>query len=133
MDLEMVLNELSFKTPVANIRIARQLMTELINTLSQATRNGLPRILRTHNDINSIELAPGYPIARWRNDNEVRLEERSFFRTLTSKAPIWGDAPQDIKNDFDLSLVSFKGEEAVGLSFALVSDALAVSLLSDSQ
>jgi hypothetical protein len=132
MDLEMVLNELSLRTPAADIATARQLMSELIQTLSHATRSGVQRVLRTHNDINSIEIAPGYPVVRWRNDNEVSQEERRFFRTLTSKAPFWSDVSEIIKNDFDLSEILYEGEAARGLCFALVSDALAVSLLSDS-
>ena len=132
MDLEMVLNELSLRTPVADISTARQLMTHLISTLHQATRSGVQRVLRTHSDINYIELAPNYSIVRWRNDPTVDREERSFFRTLTSKAPYCSDVAEEIKNNFDLSEVSFQGETAIGLGFALVSDALAVSLLSDS-
>jgi hypothetical protein len=133
MNLEMVLNELSLKTPAADIPKARQLMSDLITTLSQATRSGVQRVLRTHADINSIEIAPNYPVARWRNDSDVSREEKSFFRTLTSKAPFCSDVAEEIKNEFDLSQFYFQKEEAVGLGFALISDALAVSLLSDSK
>lgn len=128
-----ILNELSLRTPAADIQTARELMSELISTLSQATRSGVPRVLRTHSEINYIELAPSYPVVSWRNDPAVDREERSFFRTLTSKAPFWSDVAEQIKNDFDLSQVYCQAEEAIGLGFALVSDALAVSLLSDLQ
>ncbi len=131
MDLEMVLNELSLRTPAADIPTARKLMSELIITVRQATTSGVKRVLRTQSDINIIEIAPGYPIARWRNDNEVNREERSFFRTLTAKAPFWTDVAEEIKNSFDLSEFMHQGEQAIGLGFALVSDTLPVSLLSD--
>ncbi|HBB31994.1 MAG TPA: hypothetical protein DDZ80_09235 [Cyanobacteria bacterium UBA8803] len=133
MDLEMVLNELSLRTPAADIPTARQLMSELIRTVRQATVSGVKRVLRTSDDINTIELAPDYPVARWRNDNGVNREERSFFRTLTTKAPFWTDIAEAIKNNFDLSDVIHQGEEARGLCFALVSDALPVSLNSEAR
>ncbi|NER23749.1 MAG: hypothetical protein F6J96_24220 [Symploca sp. SIO1C2] len=133
MDLEMVLNELSLKTPAADEQTARQLMSELISTVRQATTTGVKRVLRTANDINSIELAPGYPVARWRNDKVVDIEERRFFRTLIAKAPFWADVAEVIKSDFNLSDVFYQGEEARGLCFALVSDALPVSLNSDNR
>ena len=133
MDLEMVFNELSLRTPTSDEQTARQLMSELMSTVRQATSSGVKRILRTSSDINNIELAPGYPVARWRNDNTVNREERSFFRTLTAKAPFWTDVAEEIKNDFDLSDVFYQGEEARGLCFALVSDALPVSLNSETR
>jgi len=129
----MVLNELSLKTPAADEPTARQLMSELISTVRQATITGVNRVLRTADDINHIELAPGYPVARWRNDKAVAREERQFFRTLTAKAPFWTDVAEAIKNDFDLSDVFHQEEEARGLCFALVSDALPVSLNSDNR
>lgn len=131
MDLEMVLNELSLRTPAANEQTARQLMSELIDTLSQATSSGVKRILRTSDNINHIEIARNYPIARWRNDNNIDREERRFFRTLITKAPFWNDTTEEIKDKFDLSQVWCQGKEAKGLGFALVSDALAVSLNSE--
>lgn len=130
MDLEMVLNELSLRTPVTDIPTAQQLMSDLISTVRQATSSGVKRVLRTSDEINNIELAPGYPVARWRNDPTVNREERSFFRTLTAKAPFWTDVSETIKNDFDLSEVWYQGEQAKGLGFAVIIDALTVSLIS---
>jgi hypothetical protein len=132
MDLEIVLNELSLRTPAADIQTAQQLMSELISTVRQATAKGVKRVLRTSDDINTIELAPNYSVVLWRNDQTVNLEERSFFRTLTSKAPFWTDVTEKIKNDFDLSEVWHQGEQAGGLGFAVVIDALTVSLISKS-
>lgn len=133
MDLEMVLNELSLKTPASDEQTARKLMSELISTVRQATVTGVKRVIRTSDEINTIELAPNYPVVRWRNDNEVDLEERRFFRTLATKAPFWVDLAEQIKNDFDLSDVLYQGETARGLCFALISDALPVSLRSENR
>jgi hypothetical protein len=131
MDLEMVLNELSVGTPATDIPTARKLMSNLIQTLIQATKSGVKKVLRTENEINNILIAVNYPIARWRNDPDVPREEQTFFRSLTAKAPFWSDADPDIKDNFDLSEVFYQGRSAIGLRFALISDALAISLLSD--
>lgn len=132
MDLEMVLNELSLQTHVADIPAARKLMSELIQTLIQAKRLGV-KILRTDRDLNYIELVPNYPIASWRNDREVDREERRFFRSLITKVPLWSDVTEEIKDKFDLSEVRHQGKLAEGIRFALISDSLAVSLLSEPQ
>ena len=105
MDLEMVLNELSLKTPASDIYTARQLMSGLIETLRQATANGVKRILRTSNEINSLELAPNYHIYQWRNDPEVDREESRFFRTLVTKAPFWTDVFEDFKHEINPDLL----------------------------
>ncbi|MBP0004852.1 MAG: hypothetical protein J7642_14245 [Cyanobacteria bacterium SBC] len=132
MDLEMVFNELSLKSPVEDIQSARQLMSELIQTLQQATKSGVQRVLRTEEklNLNNLELAPGYPISKWRNDREVDREERRFFLTLTTKTSFWIDTAEEIKHNFELSEIWYQGESAGGLGFALVSDALAVSFYS---
>ena len=57
MELEMVLNELSLKTPASDISTARKLMSELISTLLQASACGVYRVLRTSDEIHSLELA----------------------------------------------------------------------------
>lgn len=132
MTVEMVLNELSLRTLAADIPTARQWMSVFMQTLSEATRSGVKRVVRTQDDINSIQLAPEYPLAKWRNDPQVNREEQSFFRFLTTKAPFWTDVSEDIKSKFDLSEISYRGSLAPGLGFALVSDSLAVSLLSES-
>jgi len=131
MDLEMVLNELSLRSPAPDIPTARQWMTELIQTLRTATSSGVKRVVRTQDDINSIKLALEYPLAKWRNDRAVSREEQSFFRLLTTKAPFWTDVAEEIKHDFDISEVFYQGEATLGLGFALVSDSLAVSLCSE--
>jgi hypothetical protein len=131
MDLEMVLNELSLLTPAADILTARQRMSELLSTIRQATASGVKRVLRTSEDINTIELVPSYPIARWRNDGEVDLEERRFFLALTTKAPFWTDVAEEIKGEFDLSEIWHQGRQAGGLGFALIIDGLAISFQSD--
>ncbi len=77
MDLEMVLNELSLRPLASDVQVARQRMSNLVSTIAAATKLGVGRVLRTHRDFNSEEIAPGYPVAKWRNDHEVDREARS--------------------------------------------------------
>ena len=133
MDLEMVLNELSLKTPVGYRHRARQLMSELIRTLRQATANGVNRVLRTSDEIHSLELAPNYRISQWRNDPKVDREESRFFKTLVTKAPFWTDVFEEFKDEFDLSDIKHQGELVRGIGFALIIDALPISFNSEAR
>lgn len=132
MDLEMVFNELSLRTPATDIPTARKLMSDFIKTVLTATNQGVKKVIRTEYDLNNILLAPNYPLIRWRNDNEVQREERSFFRTLTSKAPFLIDITDlDIENSVNLSEFKHQGEQASGLGHAFLLDALAMSVKSE--
>ena len=131
MDIEMVLNEISLKTPAIDIITARKYMSELIYTLRQATKIGVKRILRTSDNINTIKIAHDHPISRWRNDKEVDLEERRFFRSLITKAPLWHDIEETFKEKLDLSDIWYQKESAGGLGFAFIIDGLAISFQSE--
>lgn len=132
MDLEMVLNEASLHTPAADISKARQLMSELITTVRTATSQGVKKVIRTQSDFQSTLLASDYPVARWRNDNEVDREARRFFRTLTTKAPFLADV-SDSKLEDTVNLSEFKhqGTPANGLGIAYLLETLALSLVSE--
>lgn len=132
MELEMVLNELSLKSPVSDISTARKLMSELIGTLSKAKVSGI-KVLRTSDKIDYLQLTNNYPISRWRNDSKVDREERRFFKTLVTKAPFWNDIVEDLKEEFNLSEIRYQGELASGIGFALIIDALPISFNSEAQ
>lgn len=127
----MVLNELSLQTPAPDIPTAKKWMSELIQTLREATSSGIKRILRTSNEINYLEIAPQYPISKWRN--ETSREEKQFFTSLTTKAPFSTDVSQEIQDQLELCDVFYQNELAKGLSFVFVIDGLAVSFQSDSK
>ncbi|MFB2917609.1 hypothetical protein [Aerosakkonema funiforme] len=131
MDLEIVFNELSLLTPAADIPTARKLMSDFINTVRTATTQGVKRVIRTQSDLNNMLLAPSYPLSRWRNDNEVQLEERSFFRTLITKEFLIDITDPDIENSINLSDFKHQGEQASGLGHAFLLDALAMSVKSE--
>lgn len=132
MSFELVLNELSFHYPAPSIAEARQRMSRFIKTFITATGEyKLERILRMQDEsINSLELAPGYPLARWRNDTEVGREERGFLRRLTAKHPYLVEHAK--AEDAALTMECYwNNTQAIGLRAALLLDTLAISLLSD--
>lgn len=128
----MVFNELSLRTPANDIPTAREWMLGLINTMRMATAKGVNRMLRTHGDFHTAVLAPDYPLARWRNDNEVDRDTRRYFNSLITKAPFLTDIrnPQ-IENNILLSEFICGGHHATGLGVAFLLESLAVSLRSE--
>lgn len=130
MDLEMVFNELSIDSPAATILEARQWMEGLIETVVSATAAGVNRVFRTHIDMNYTILAPGYPLAKWRNDNTVDIEARRYFRSLISQYPPLEDLP-GIGNDMLARDFFFDKRRSYGLGIAYLLESLAVSLPSE--
>ena len=115
MDLEMVLNELSLRSPAADIHVARQRMSDLLFTVMAATQHGVKRALRTHSNLDAEELTPGYPVARWRNDNNVDYELRRFFKTLVTKSPFLDDVVDpNILHNVGLSDFFHGDDQALG-------------------
>jgi hypothetical protein len=131
MDIEMVLNELSISSPGIDKFQARELMSNLIDTLREAIKSGVQSILRTNEDLNYIELLPEYSIAKWRNDREVDRDERNFLILLATKSPYNIDISPDIRSQFDLADVSFNEQKSEGLRFAAITQSIAISLASN--
>ena len=130
MDLDMVFNELSIESPATDIFKARQWMGGFIDTVRAASLAGVNRTLRTHVDMHYALLAPEYPIARWRNDHEVDIEARRYFRSLTSQYPPLEDLPE-IGNDMLSRDYYFNDKKSFGFGIAYLLESLAVSLPSD--
>lgn len=132
MELEMVLNELSLRIPAEDIYIARQRMSDFMQMVVRATSHGVKRTIRTYSDLDSLELASDYPIARWRNDIDVDRDARRFFTTLITKSPFLKDViDPGVLNSFDLSDFFHDGDRAFGLGVAFLLEALAVSIRSE--
>ncbi len=131
LDLDMVLNELSLRTPAADEEIARELMSQLISTLSIAVRLGI-KTLRTQSNIYSFLLATNYPLARWLNDSRVDQEERDFLLTLQTQTPLLSEIVEsEIQQRVDISEFKYQEEVTTELGIAYLLDALAVSLNSN--
>ncbi len=134
MDLEMVLNELSLRSPATDVHVARQRMSDLLQTVAVATKYGVKRIIRTHHNLDSEELAPGYPVARWRNDSTVDRDLRRFFTTLVTKSPFLEDVTEPaIHHNVGISDFFHGEDRAPGLGIAYWLEALAISLRSEPQ
>lgn len=129
MDIDLVLNELSLRTPADSIFVARNRMSALLRTIVSATKAGASRTLRTHRELNDELLATDYPVSRWRNDREVDREEQRLFRSLSSKAPFLVDLPDKEKETFGIEC-SCDGETANGFGVAWLLELYPLSLLS---
>jgi hypothetical protein len=128
MGLEMVLNDLSLLPLAEDMYTARQRMSKLVEMLIVAVSLKVERALRTEYDINVIELAIGYPVARWMNDSEVDRDTRRYFRSLATKAPYLRDVNDaGILDSYSLSDFSYEQRKATGLGIAFLLDALAIS------
>lgn len=134
MELEMVLNELSLSPIANNIPAARQRMSDLMLTAIVATKYGVKSVMRTHSKLDMEGLAPGYPVARWRNDDNVDFEMRRFYRTLVTKSPFLDDITDpEVLNSVNLSDCFCGEDRAIGLGVAFWLEALAVSFKSKSR
>lgn len=132
MDLEMVLNELSMRTPAVDIRIARDRMRDLTTAMAAAVREGVRPILRTHEDFQSTPLAHAYILAQWRNDPLVERDAKLFFLRLQTKAPfLLGLTDPDVVEKMGRSEFRSDNNVAVGLGVAFLTEALAVGMRSD--
>jgi hypothetical protein len=127
MQLEMILNELYLKNTVDDERVARELMTKFIKTITLAVNKGIVT-LRTENRIYDLIIAPNYPISKWLNDNQVDLEQRDFLLTLETQTPLLKEITDEvIKNKIDLSDFKYQGEIARELGICYLFDNLAIS------
>jgi hypothetical protein len=133
MSFEPVLNELSLETPAASIAEARQRMSRFIAMFVTATGSyKLERTLRVKDEhINYLQLAPDYPLARWRNDPQVAREERNFFRILETKHPYLVEHADHADAALTMECL-WNDKPAVGFQAAFLLDSIAFSVPSDS-
>lgn len=128
MAMEMVLNELSLQ-PASSVYEARARMACFIETMQQATKRRIPRLLHTDDDVKDIELAPDYPVRRWLNDHEVDLEARRYFKVLAQKAPLLSSEPLAAARASGMECF-YHGASAKGFLAAFLIDGLALSICS---
>ena len=133
MAMNVVLNDLSLLYPVSEQGIARVLMTELISVISTAQVFGAEKTLRTQDNLYSLILSPGYPIASWLSDPQVEREERQFFTSkLDIKTPLLLDITDEkIREQESLADFKFQDESSCSLGVAYLLNALVVSFHSD--
>lgn len=132
MSLDIVFNELSGLPIAPDEATARIWMAELVKVVSEAGHKGARRGLRAYEGFVDAEIAPGYPIARWRNDLNVDIVLREKFSLLTVTAPYLEDITDNLINDrYLVSEIAVDGVAARGITCAVLLDGLAVSFLSD--
>jgi len=125
MKPELILNELSLRPIAPTVFQARARMFTLVQTITAATSSGAKRSLR--HDISDFDLAPSYPLSKWRNDNEVDRDARSYWKNLETKYPLENDLAEIA--DKALGYEFFLNEsEAKGLGYVWLTDSIALSL-----
>lgn len=129
MAIELVLNELSLFQCAADAYVGRERIELLIQTLRHAVRLGAQRALRGPADLFEIELAPGYRLGDWRQDQVVDIERRRYLSSFVSKLPFLVDLPAQ-QEDALLKEFRYRGARAEGLGVALLLDGIGISNLS---
>ena len=134
--LELILNELSLKNYAPDLLSARQLMSNLIETIKAVKGIGGSQVtLRSQYDFLDIILADNYPLRQWLNDRDVDKIEKLFIKNLVRKSPISVELAkpeiQAIEDNIGDIEFRYGGESAIGLGVAYLLNTLSISLLSD--
>lgn len=137
MELSVVFNELCLRKPAPSRDKAREWMNGFVETLTAANDAGLETI-RIHADFKELFLSPDYPIVAWYNDELVPLETRDYLLTYATRHPIVRPHIGDLSEEHPVRKRSdegftggYDGEEALGLSFAYMLNAIAISILTE--
>jgi hypothetical protein len=135
--LELILNELSLKNYAPNLLKARELMSNLIETIiSVKGVCGTQVTLRSQYDFLDTILADNYPLRQWLNDRNVDKIERLFIKNLVRKSPFSAEVAhpeiQAIEDNIGDIEFRYRGESAIGLGVAYLLNTLSISLLSSS-
>jgi hypothetical protein len=129
MPLDIVLNELSYRVPAADVWVARDGMFLLIDTIRAAQKLGTSRTLRFHHDLYRSAIAADYTVADWLNDAAIDRDARLFFKTVATTSPFLSDlAGSSVDERFRGAEFRYGQESVLGLGVAYLLDALAISL-----
>jgi len=135
MALDIVLNELSLETPAPDQLIARQWMSNLVQTVRaiKAQTKSPQSVLRSQYDFHSTWLASDYSLRQWLNDNKVDREERRFIKSLATKSPFSEDVLEptevhSVENNIASCEFRYQGKLAIGLGIAYLLDTISVSI-----
>jgi hypothetical protein len=99
--------------------------------MAAAGRVGLPRSLRTLESFTVQELAPGYNLAQWRNDQQVDRDIRQLFRQYATKSPLLDGVLESVIERAGGCEATVEGCAGEGLLVAYLLDWIAISLPSD--
>jgi len=123
MVMELFVNELSFQGLADNLWIARSRMQQLIEVTvdSYSVSDGIE--IRVDGEHFAVELAEGYFLSTWIDDQDVDFEQRRFWSSQISKHP-----PVDYLTDIDCY---YEEKRAIGLANAYVCESIVLSLASE--
>src|SRR5438105_12859636 len=104
MGLDIVLNEVSLVNGAHDIPTTQQLMSDLFDTIGEATSiagRGHTNIeAYTPKNLLAFPLAPEYPMRRWLNDKTVDERQRRLFLTIATKKPYIDDIAEAYDEEF---------------------------------
>ena len=129
MSLEWFLNELSFCPIAGDVNGARERVAEFVQTLARANNVAKKRLpLRVSSDFFAREVSFGYPLSKWRNDHDVNLDIRRYFRQIATKSPY---IERNLKDRALGCEVCLDGIVSIGLLAAYLSDGMVISFRSE--
>lgn len=136
MNFDFVLNELSLGKPAGSAHEARDRMYLFVKTL-QKLRSATSEMpfapsLRVNHEFAYAELAPGYNMAQWRDDESVDSVSRGLMKSLAARGPYLRDVPTEVTDEFPIVYrYTVNDEVCIGLGIAHLLRDLAVSLQSE--
>jgi hypothetical protein len=133
----LVLNELSAGSPVSgspmrwspvsdSIRQGRQRMSETLDAIRVAGKRGMgTEVYGLGHAALYMMVAPDYPVAQWRNDHLVDLDERMRFGVYATKDPC---TPENVRvGNYEVNCSSLAGD---GLRLAYLLKLMTISICS---
>ena len=130
--VELILNDLSFRTPAIDRRNAAVNMGELVRAMAQLVRDEFARgTLRSAVPLQEVMLADGYSVFDWAVDRSISRDLKQFFLTMATKVPLDAGLTGDaigafLLNDFVLAEPPQDPTPALGLAFLLQGIALSL-------
>lgn len=130
--MQMVLNELSSTFPCETVEGGKQVMKTFLDTYFQAKEILRDDTILLDRNYQNVELAKGYPIAKWRNDKTIDTEVRRMFYRMINHSITFTSAEFGEEASWLIS-GEFKhcGKEAKGCLIAYERDDLVISFLSN--
>lgn len=138
MELALVFNELSRNKKAPDKAAARKRM-KLFAEVVKTAYDARIRTLRTDFEFSRLELADGYLIEMWFNDENVPEPTRRFIQDLATTfqliKPFAADLAEDdeaVQRKQDIFITCFD-ETAEGLTYAYLLKSIGISFLSDAK
>ncbi|RCW60878.1 hypothetical protein [Halanaerobium sp. ST460_2HS_T2] len=127
-NMQMVLNELSLDFPATDIENGKKLFKDFMLVYLEAINSGISRSIILETGFDNTVLAPGYPVAKWRNDHDIDRELKRVYIRMNDRAEFFSEYlnVSDLLSEF-----YYNDRSSKGLLIAVELDFLAISFLSD--